>query len=177
MKKLLIAGICTVAFGTATPAFAQVTGTVDVTGTVTDRCQFTSNGNALINLGEISGTDGKLDTAIVDAGQATLQGWCNGAAATIGVEAHPLLNPAAGATGFDTRVDYKAIATAGTAAPTDLTTDAGAGTPVLLGLFNGNIVVDIDNSSSPTSGLMVAGDYVGSIVVTLTPNVSFGAPA
>jgi hypothetical protein len=174
MNKFLLLGSALVAFGGAAPAFAQATGQVDVTGHVDDRCQFVTIGNALIDLGQISGTDGKLDTAVVNAGQATLQGWCNGSASTIGVEAFPLLNAAAGATGFDTRVDYQATATAGTAVPEDLTTDAGAGTPVALGLFNGDIVVDINSSSSPTGGLMVAGDYVGKIIVTLTPNVSFG---
>jgi hypothetical protein len=174
MNKFVLLGSAVMAFGGAAPAFAQATGQVDVNGYVDDRCQFVTIGNAVIDLGEISGTDGKLDTATVNAGQATLQGWCNGSASTIGVEAFPLLNAAAGAASFDKRVDYQATATAGTAVPTDLTTDAGAGTPVALGLFNGDIVVDIDSSSSPTNGLMVAGDYVGSIVVTLTPNVSFG---
>jgi hypothetical protein len=173
MKKLLLLGSAAVAFATAAPAFAQVTGQVDVNGFVDDRCLFTVD-NAVINLGEISDADGKVDKVAVDAGTATLKGWCNGSAATIAVEAHPLLNSAAGSASFDNRVDYKATASAGNAAPTDLTTDAGAGTPASLGLFSGDIVVDISDSASPNNRLMVAGDYVGSIVVTLTPNTSFG---
>ena len=172
MKKLLLLGAAAVAF-TAAPASAQVTGTVDVNGFVDDRCQFTLD-NAVINLGEISDSDGKLDEAAVDAGTATLKGWCNGSAATIEVEAHPLLNSAAASGSFDNRVDYKATATAGNAAPTDLSTSAGAGTAASLGLFSGDILVDISDSASPNNRLMVAGDYVGSIVVTLTPNTSFG---
>jgi type 1 fimbria pilin len=174
MKKLLLLGSAAVAFATAAPAFAQVTGEVDVNGFVDDRCQFTVD-NAVINLGEISdNATGKLDKVAVDAGAATLNGWCNGSAATIAVEAHPLLNSAAGSASFDNRVDYKATATAGNAAPTDLTTAAGPGTPASLGLFSGDILVDISDSASPNNRLMVAGDYVGSIVVTLTPNTSFG---
>jgi hypothetical protein len=174
MNKLLLLGGAALAFSGAAPAFAQATGEVDVNGFVEDRCQFTTIGDAVIELGEISDEDGRLDEAAVDAGTATLQGWCNGSASTIGVEALPLLNAATGAASFDNRVDYRATATAGSAAPIDDSTDAGAGTDVALGLFNGDIVVDISNAASPNDGLMIAGDYVGSIVVTLTPNTSFG---
>lgn len=173
MNKI-IALVAAAATATAFPAFAQVTGEVRVQGHVDDRCQFESIGSAVIDLGEISGDDGRLDEAAVDAGTATLQGWCNGSAATIGVEAFPLINAAVSAANFDNRVDYRATATAGSAAPIDDSTDVGAGADAALGLFNGDIVVDISNSASPNDGLMVAGDYVGSIVVTLTPNSSFG---
>src|SRR5215213_4955111 len=169
-KFAVIAAV--LAAGAATPAFA-VDGTVNVNGFVDDRCLFTVD-NAVINLGEISDADGKVDKVAVDAGTATLKGWCNGSAATIAVEAHPLLNSAPGSASFDNRVDYKATATAGNAAPTDVSAIAGAGTPASLGLFSGDIVVDISDSASPNNRLMVAGDYVGSIVVTLTPNTSFG---
>lgn len=174
MNRIVLAGSALLAFAAAAPASAQVTGTVDVNGYVDDRCQFISPGTAVINLGEISDADGKLDEAAVDAGTATLQGWCNGSAATIRVEALPLLNSALGSASFDNRVDYRATATAGSAAPIDDSSSAGAGTDVSLGLFSGDIVVDISNSASPNNRLMVAGDYVGSIVVTLTPNTSFG---
>src|SRR3954471_15225035 len=174
MKKLLLLGAAAVAFATAAPAFAQVTGEVDVEGHVDDRCQFAILDHAIIDLGEISDDDGRLDEGAVDVGTATLQGWCNGSASTIGVEAFPLINAAAASPSFDNRVDYRATATAGNAAPVDDTTDAGAGADVSLGLFNGDIVVDISNSASPNNRLMVAGDYVGRIVVTLTPNTSFG---
>lgn len=174
MNKLLLPGIAALALGGAAPVLAQATGEVDVNGFVEDRCQFTTIGDSVIELGEISGDDGRLDEAAVDAGTATLQGWCNGSAATIVVEALPLINAASGAANFDKRVDYRATTTAGSAAPIDDSTDAGAGAEVALGLFSGDIVVDISNAASPNDGLMVAGDYVGSIVVTLTPNTSFG---
>jgi hypothetical protein len=173
MNRIVLSGCAAIAVATAAPVSAQVSGTVDVNGFVDDRCQFTVD-NAVINLGEISDADGKLDEAAVDAGQATLQGFCNGAAATIKVEAFPLLNSASASASFDNRVDYRATATAGSAAPIDDSDDAGAGADVSLGLFSGDIVVDISNAASPNDRLMVAGDYVGSIVVTLTPNTSFG---
>jgi hypothetical protein len=166
-KFAIIAAV--LAAGTAVPALA-VDGTVAVDGFVEGRCQFTGLGSAVISLGEISDGDGKLDEAAVDAGTATLNGFCNGSAATIRVQAFPLLNSAAGSASFDNRVDYRATATAGSAAPIDDSDDAGAGADVALGLFSGNIVVDISDSASPNDRLMVAGDYVGSIVVTLTPD-------
>ncbi len=176
MKKLLLLGSAAIAVASAAPALAQVNGEVDVEGYVDDRCQFAILGHAIIDLGEISGDDGRLDEGAVDAGQATLQGWCNGSASTIWVEAFPLINAAVASPSFDNRVDYRATATAGSAAPIDDTTDGGSGSEVPLGLFNGDIVVDISNSASPNDRLMVAGDYVGSIVVTLAPNTSFEAP-
>ena len=173
MNRIVLSGCAAMAVVIAAPGSAQVSGTVDVNGFVDDRCQFTVD-NAVINLGEISDGDGKLDEAAVDAGTANLNGWCNGSAATIKVEAHPLLNSASGSASFDNRVDYRATATAGSAAPFDDSDDAGAGADVSLGLFSGPIAVDISDSASPNDRLMVAGDYVGSIVVTLTPNTSFG---
>ncbi|MFL6845709.1 MAG: hypothetical protein ACJ8ER_12600 [Allosphingosinicella sp.] len=173
MNKLALFAAAAAA-ATAAPAFAQATGEVDVDGYVDDRCQFAILGHAIIDLGEISDDDGSLDEAAVDAGTATLQGWCNGSASTMWVEAFPLINTAVASPSFDNRVDYRATATAGNAAPVDDTTDAGAGAEVPVGLFNGDILVDISNSSSPNNALMVAGDYVGSIVVTLAPNTSFG---
>ncbi|HYJ84226.1 MAG TPA: hypothetical protein VEW26_15445 [Allosphingosinicella sp.] len=176
MKKLWLLGPAALAVALAAPAAAQVNGEVDVEGYVDDRCQFAILDHAIIDLGEISGDDGRLDEVAVDAGQATLQGWCNGSASTIWVEAFPLINASAASPSFDNRVDYRATATAGNAGPFDDSTAAGAGGEVALGLFNGDIVVDISNSASPNDRLMVAGGYVGRIVVTLAPNTSFEAP-
>lgn len=176
MNKLMLSGCAALALVSAAPALAQAEGEVDVEGYVDDRCQFAVLDHAIIDLGEISDDAGRLDEGAVDAGQATLQGWCNGSAATIWVEAFPLINASAASPSFDNRVDYRATATAGSAAPIDDTTDAGAGGDVPLGLFNGDIVVDISNSASPTNGMMIAGDYVGRIVVTLAPNTSLEAP-
>jgi len=176
MNKLMLSGCAALAMVSAAPALAQVNGEVDVEGYVDDRCQFAILDHAIIDLGEISGDDGRLDEGAVDAGQATLQGWCNGSASTIWVEAFPLINAAVASPSFANRVDYRATATAGSSAPLDDTTAAGAGAEVPLGLFNGDIVVDISNSASPGDGLMVAGDYLGRIVVTLAPNTSFESP-
>ncbi|TXC73264.1 hypothetical protein FSZ31_00410 [Sphingorhabdus soli] len=182
MRKLIyLAGLPILAL--ASPAFGQVTGTVDIDGSVADRCLFTTD-NAVISVGELtlsgSGTTaGKLDASKLDGETRTLVGWCNGTAATMEVEALPLLNtdfvgvvPA----GFDTRVDYTATADANSLSGDDTSLSAGKGSAVAVGLFSGNIDVTLSASSSPTNGLLVAGGYVGQVIVTLTPNISFGSP-
>lgn len=167
----------------ASPALAQTSGTVNVNGSVADRCLFTVP-SAVIALGEISqsgtgSSTGKLDTTRVDNQFRDLVGWCNGTAATMTVEAQPLLNldySGAPISGFDTRVDYRATAAANNASATDtsLGSSPGPGGAVNVGLFTGNIRVTLSQSSTPASGLLVAGNYGGQVIVTLTPNFSGG---
>lgn len=161
----------------ASPAMAQtadVTGTVSIDGSVAGRCLFTTP-NATISLGELAlgGADssaGKLDASKVNGETATLTGWCNNAAATISVEAFPLLNSASSATGFENRIDYTATASANDASPDDSSASAGAGQAETLGLYAGDIEVALSDAATPNGGLLVAGNYTGSVVVTLTPN-------
>jgi len=166
----------------AAPASAQSTGTVNINGSVADRCLFTTP-SATISVGELaqpgSGTNaGRLDASKLDGQTRNLVGWCNGTAATMSVEALPLLNidfTAAAPTGFDRRVDYSAAALANAATATDTSVGTpGGGSAVSVGMFTGNVSVTLSGSSSPTSGLLVAGTYQGQVIVTLTPNVSFG---
>lgn len=168
----------------ATQASAQTagaSGTVYIDGFVTARCAFTLD-NAVIHLGELAlqttgSGGGKLDTAKVNGKSATLTGWCNSSDADVSVEAFPLLNPASSASGFDNRVDFTATAAVGSGNPSDTTLSAGGGSAQSSGaLFNGNVVVTLSAASSPTGGVMVAGDYDGSVVVTLTPKVTPPVP-
>lgn len=158
----------------AAPAAAQdATGTVAIDGSVAGRCLFTIP-NETISLGEMSlpGSDasaGRLDTATVNGRNATLNGWCNSAAAGMTVESFPLLNTAAGATGFTNRVDYTATASANGTDGTDTTLTAGGGTQVSVGMFTGDILVTLSDASAPSNGILVAGDYTGRVEVTLTP--------
>lgn len=170
----------------AQPALAQsapATGEVTIVGSVADRCLFTLP-SKLIDLGELSlaGTDGsagKLDTSKVDGATETLQGWCNGTAATMSVEAFAIENTSftsAAPSGFDRVINFTATATANAADAEDDSATAGAGTAVPVGMFTGDIDVVLSDSSTPGGGLLVAGDYEGLVRVTLTPNVSFGSP-
>jgi hypothetical protein len=165
-------------------AAQEVTGTVNIDGSVADRCLFTTD-NAVISVGELAlggagSTAGRLDATKLDGQTRTLVGWCNGTAATIEVEALALQNTSFTGTppaGFDRRIDITASATANNVTATDSSITAGSGAPATVGLFTGAIDVTLSNSSSPTNGLLIAGDYVGQVLVTLTPNVSFGSPA
>lgn len=182
MRNVLsLAAIAALAIGA--PAMAQdATGTVSIDGSVADRCLFTTD-NAVISVGELAlsgagATAGRLDTTRLNGQARTLVGWCNGTAATIKVEAQPLLNTAFTGTppaGFDRRVDITATAQANNVSASDSSVSVGAGTTAAVGLFTGSIDVTLSNSSSPTNGLLVAGGYVGSVLVTLSPNISFSA--
>lgn len=167
MRKLLILAIP--ALLAASPAFAQsATGTVAIDGSVANRCLFTLP-NATISLGEISlVSTGKLDPAKVNGRTATLTGWCNGTAATMTVTTTELTTPTTAA-GFDSRVDYTGTAVANSVSGSDSSLTAGAGTPVTVGQFSGDVVVTLSAASSPTSALMTAGTYTGNVTVTLGP--------
>ena len=170
----------------AQPGLAQeapATGEVTIVGSVADRCLFTLP-SKLIDLGELSqagtgGTAGRLDTSKVDGATETLQGWCNGTAATMSVEAFALENTSftsAPPSGFDRVVNFTATATANSADATDDSATAGSGAAVSVGMFTGDVDVVLSASSTPAGGLLVAGDYGGLVRVTLTPNVAGPPP-
>lgn len=175
MRKLMILAV-PVALA-ASPVFAaipsgDVTGTVEVSGSVAARCQFVAPTTVQLELGELSlSTNGELDTTKVDGQSKKLNGWCNGASAQISVEAEPLTNTAsAGTSGsFANVVNYTATANAGSVAPTDDSAVTGAGSPVTLGLFSGDIDVVL-SASTAGSKKLVAGGYNGNVIVTLSPN-------
>ena len=149
----------------------DITGTVNLDGSVAGRCMFTLP-NATISLGEISlASNGKLDPAKVNGRTATLTGWCNNSSASMSVTTTQLTTGTSAPTGFDNRVDYTGTAVTGSVSAADSSLTAGAGTPSTVGLFTGNIVVTLSGASSPSNGLMVAGTYTGTVVVTLTPTV------
>ncbi len=160
----------------ATPALAQsATGTVSIDGFVSERCLFTLP-NAVIHLNEISQTGsgagaGTLNAGAVNGRTATLTAWCNGTSASMTVETTELTlqsPPASIPSGFVTRVDYGADATANAVTATDDSLVAGAGSAVTVGLFSGNVDVELKNAST-ASGLLVAGTYTGNVKVTLSP--------
>lgn len=177
MRKLILASAVLVV-ATATPVLAQsgtTTGTVTIDGSVAPRCLFTTS-NAVINAGELAltgtgGTAGKLDTSKLDGQTRTLVGWCNGTASTMSVEAFPVVNTtvtSAPPTGFDRVVNYTATATANAVNAADSSILAGAGSASTVGLFTGNVTVTLSNSSTPASGLLIAGAYQGETRVTLS---------
>lgn len=168
-KTMIIAALPAILV--ASPALAQTsaTGTVAIDGSVAGRCMFTLP-NATISLGELSlASNGKLDPAKVNGNSATLKGWCNATAATMTVTTTQLTTATAATTGFDNRVDYTGTAVANSVSGSDSSLTAGAGSPVTVGQFTGDVVVTLSAASSPSNGIMVAGTYTGNVQVTLAP--------
>ena len=124
-------------------------------------------------------TAGKLNASKIDGEARTLKGWCNGSASTMSVEAQALTLtgfPAAPPAGFDKAVNYKATAVANTASAIDTSTTPGAGNAELVRIFTGDVVVTLSEASSPTSGLLIAGGYLGQVLVTLSPAIALPPP-
>jgi hypothetical protein len=163
----------------AAPAFAapaaDVTGTVTVTGSVAAKCLFTTDSDSVV-IPELADTTGHLEASTVNTQSAELVGWCNGTASTMRVEANHLEGDFAGSpvSGFTDRVDYTATATAMTGmegstatAASDSSDVGGAGAPITVGLFASPIAVTFSDAAA--DGRLVAGDYEGSVDVTLSP--------
>lgn len=176
--KRIILAVSALGLAASAPAYAadaSVTGTVTVTGSVAAKCLFTTDSDSVV-IPELADTTGLLDAATVNSQAAELAGWCNGTASTMAVEANHLEGDFAGSpvAGFTDRVDYTATATAMTGvegstatAASDSSDAGGAGSPVTVGLFASPIAVTFSDAAA--DGRLVAGDYEGSVDVTLSP--------
>ncbi len=176
MKSMLFAAVSAIALVTVAGA---VDGAVNINGSVAAKCEFTIP-SATINLGEMAGPGGTLDTSTVNGKFQTLNGWCNGVASTMTVNSAPIAHTsvATAPTGFARRVDYTATASLASAslATTVNGTDSSAGAlaagaAVSVGLFSGPITVTLSAAASAENagGILVAGTYTGLVTVTLTP--------
>lgn len=170
LRKIALAAMAaTVVTG---PALAQsATGTVTVDGFVAPKCQFTIPSGS-INIPEMSGPDGKLDPATVNGQNATLAGWCNGTASVMYVNATALQNIGTPGPNYDNRVDFTATALANSVSANDTSLVPGPGSEENVGLFVGDVVVTLSNSSSPGNKLLLSGPYSGTVTVTLAPSAT-----
>src|ERR1700756_3351186 len=88
-------GLCMA--GSASAQSVTVNGTSGINGFVTPRCGFTP-ADVTLNIGEMSHTSGTpsliatLDPTTLTSRTVTLNGSCNGASATMTVQAFPLLS-------------------------------------------------------------------------------------
>jgi hypothetical protein len=176
MRVIIAAAAALAVWAAPSQSTAQATGTVDIMGSVGERCEFTID-SAVIALGELSGTAGLLDASQVNGASETLNGWCNGAAAEMTVEANALENLsylAAPPAGFERLVNFTATATAtpsgGPVSANDSSATLGAGSPAVVGVFSSAIDVVLSAAATPGGGKLIAGAYAGSVDVTLTPN-------
>jgi hypothetical protein len=183
MKNLLIAATALATLASA-PAFAQQTETIDLTANVTASCTAGPTGGFTVPLGDITGSGvGTLDTTKVNKNLGSLAGpiVCNGVNSKLSVQAGALTNQDAGAlpagsgaAGFSRTVDFKATINltgyaSGATSVADSSTTAGD-TEVTVGLISsgGNLV--LSDSVIKNGTTLIAGDYAGDVVITLTPD-------
>lgn len=183
MKKIALTVLMASAFAAASPAFAQATGSVELTGTVTDRCTAVTPIDGSIQLGELSNADGTIDTAFSSAANGLTREFtirCNGANPNVSVMAVPLVNAAAAspATGYTNTVHYTATVAAmgangGTSEVADDSQAAGATTSRLgdrLAAEANNVKLTVSNGlTSNSTALLEAGAYQGRVDITVSP--------
>lgn len=190
MKKLLALSAAASLMTISSTAFAQdVTGTVNITGTVAPKCLVVPGaGNSFettVALGELAQADGRLATDLAARfgtnGGAGLQARvvCTTPAPTISVDATAITSAAPAASGYSNRIDFTAnvavttvssensFSNSSTAAPLAATPIGGR----LANNGNSNIAITASNFATPNvSDLLVAAtDYTGRIVVVIAP--------
>jgi hypothetical protein len=179
MKKLLIVTAAAASL-LAAPAFAAVvgvSGTVTISGSVAAKCVIDPAATIGTTADELTAADGTYNLFFNNK-TATLNGWCNGTSSTIAVVAHPVTTGAASSGNFTNTIHYTATAKVTNAAGTvitesDTSATAGADNPATtVGLFSNPIEVKL-TLSNPTTATdkLIAGNYSGTTVVTLTPSL------
>lgn len=177
MNKLLISSAAVALLALPAAALAQssdVEGTVTISGSVAAACVIDSA--ATITLGELADGDGLYNLA-ADGESTTLTAWCNGASSTMSVLSSAIVHTGSPTvpTGFTDTVNFTATASvtpadAGSPVEVSDSTTAAADPAATVGLFSDDITVSL-SSSSTDGNKLIAGDYEGSVVVTLSPAV------
>lgn len=184
MNKLLISALLVGSLAVAAPAYAQASGSVDVTGTVAARCSAVAPITGSITLGELAKADGTVDPAFAGNTGGLSRNFtvrCNGANPKISVDAKPLVNAAAANSpnGYTNTVHYTATLVAmgakgGTTPVADQSISAGA-TAVQVGdrlaAVSNNIVLTIGGGqTTDATALLDAGAYAGKVEITIAPS-------
>lgn len=188
MKKIAFAAAALATVAAMPAAAQQVTGTVNITGSVAPKCLVVpSNGGTFgttVALGELAQSNGTMRTDLAASFNAasglSARVVCTSAAPTISVDANPLATAAPADTGYDNSIDFTAsvaVTTVGTSpAPFTNDTAAAALSATAIGgrlANNGsdNIVITASNFRTGTvNDLLVASPtYSGSIAVVIAP--------
>jgi hypothetical protein len=183
MKKLVLSALFAGSVLAAAPAFAQTSGSVDVSGSVAARCSAVTPLSGSITLGELAKADGTIDTAFSGNTGGLSRNFtvkCNGANPKVSVEAKPLVNAAATttATGYTNTVHYTATVAAMSAkggnvtiADQSLTTGATSA-PIndRLAAVTNNIALTVGaGATSDSAAILDAGTYAGKVEITIAP--------
>ena len=200
MKKIAFAVLMTASAIAATPAAAQqVTGTVNVTGTVAGRCsvidssQEKTSFSGTIDLGRLDAADGTLRGELTsatsanpaDAKKVTARVVCTSSNPTIGVSATKLAIAGAGdaGTGYANSIDYVAALRVKTASATnplaevkfDTQNNSAAVTAQLGARIAGgtadNVEVNVSNLRTAAGSVLNQGTYNSVISLSITPTL------
>lgn len=195
MKKILLTALAAAsALAVATPAAAQsVSGQVDITGSVADKCIVTDDGTPTtgafggsVNLGQLDDVDGTLkDSSVLSAAFAaagaanlTYRIVCTTPNTQVSVNANELTTAAVVSTGYANTVHYNAnvqlslVGGSQTLSNDTLLVPAGATQTYTARLATGanNVSVTADSFRTPgASDVMLAGTYNGNIQITIAP--------
>jgi hypothetical protein len=167
MKKLMMAAVALTAMATvpATPAAATSTGQdFTVSGTVNATCNYSGG---TIAFGTITtNADGTLPGTQDASSTAQAGFYCNGAGTKLTLSHSAMTTTATAATGFTSTINFTpAVIIGGVDSRVgDTTTDLS------LGAIAGSLVVAArDLSTASATDKVMAGDYSGTITLTLTP--------
>ena len=193
MRKYLFIASAAALISTA-PAMAQsVTGTVNITGSVGEKCLVTDPGPAgstfttTIDLGELAQANGTLRTGIATDFNAGGTGTsvvdfrvvCTTSNPFITVDADPIVSGNAAPTGYANTIDYQAditfslVASGSQTVSNDSTAGAATSTSLTDRLATGGTNVNIAGSNfrTPTATDILVADptYVGLVTITIAP--------
>lgn len=184
MKKIALVAIAASALS-ATPAFADVTGTINLSGTVAAKCVVDpGNGSTFtdsVNFGELAQSNGTLRTDLASTfGTKSFTVKCNSGAPKISVDADPLATTTTAATGYANTINYTAAValtlTGTNNGPFTNASDAAAGaaqaagSPLANSASNVQITTSNYHTTNATDLLVAANDYTGKITVVIAPN-------
>lgn len=178
----LIAGASVALAMTATPAFAQSTGTVNLSGTVQPKCTIalgatagsgTSATTSITASGDLSSNDGNLNAAAFGTQSQQFTAMCNGPS-TYSASASALTTPFTGTVpaGFTNSISFTADLGSG------VTVNSGATIPATAvpGPYLASNNISLGNLSTSGGARPVAGTYTGTITVTIAANALPAAP-
>lgn len=182
----LTSGLVAIALaGLPVTAIAQTTetGTVAVEGSVRPVCILGDPNPALVNLGQLSASSGPRTgrIAVIPSQTVTLPAsYCNFAGSVVTVSATALTSSDTSAPqpGFTRAVNYTATATnwasGGSTATTNALRDGSSPTASGAGATQplpkiADIILTLSAFTAPGDEILVAGNYSGTVVVTLGP--------
>lgn len=172
----------------AAPAFAQNQTTVNVTGNVAALCgagghsSGGASGDQIVTVagGALTDADGRVEAKVLNFNLGNL--WCNGPS-SVSVKVNPLMHKTI-TSGFDTRSFFNRIDMVFDGPLTTLYFPGGTGdtNSSATGQYNGTIGKAFETGQgeyaassltliAPPTDRPLAGDYAGSVVVTVAPGV------